>query len=1463
MADNYDFKKMFSQDSGQMEENDFRACNTLFMANALGQPEADISNGYENVIENFTGEKAPSSEAVFNQIWGMIEDKDRAISPWTSQISEAIGAEEPPVYNGGFWNEVGRRATEGLAMGEARSKSILGSAVDLIPSMTRGFGTLVTQIGEAVGIADEQQEFFDDIMSNPFIATMLATPSQFITESGEFNKQAKAEMRELSKEYGKPAVVFDELYTSVLDTMIYLQAMKLGGMQIGGTPSQAAGAELSTQMTSRLVAAGKLGAFKGVFSEANSLQERADIASVTAMYMSTPAASGLFESGKSVFLADLMMNTAITTPQVNELWERDDIDDFDKILETVKMVGSDVVFSAMTKTMRGNRLSPNWKPMQEASRQLIKDEKNAEHRANFSKVSEAYNDPKKVPKPGFLLNRVEGEADKATQAGKGFINAEAAKTQSAKDIDDLQRTLMEQEKVTTPEGREVKVVKDEVLDDTGKPAEAPIKPTPAEPGAKETLTPPKPIEPSQASQRRKVLLDTITRTAEMNIDKRVDEINRTMQDLENGVPPREVTSRVKQRVNRATGVTKQPGTIRVNEYQMLKKQIRDYNKGAKAGKQLGKKAEKARVAEREAKIADIRRIAADYARSQIHSKDLLDSVKNTIGKITADTQLNKALAKIDERVAEQKHRDAVKGVDKELKKLKKMKLHPTQQKNVDALLDGIATTKTSDKKLGSLLSSKKFFEAEVRFENELPDYLNKAIEGLEDKQLRDLTTEDLNVLKMGIQRIRSNQELREELTERGQRRKIEKWATDFDATVRGDSPLHRFDKEGYLKDPKKGGVLGALNKLDLNPDGQAFIIDGGREGIAHQVFVKNFWAGDDKRLALEQHASRYMEPHHDMIKGWDKSDISTQIGDKKVKISRGERIAIYLDSLNPQNESHQLGGGYVLRSNPGIPLKMTADQRDKIIDGMTAEDFKVAQTIQDGYQNILRPALNETSVKVIGHEIAVIDNYHPMSSARMFMDSGDGKIMPSDLKSFSEYLLGSSGHFKERTVGAKNPIVLQDAIKKYDQMVSLISKYHGYAEPLRDAKQFLDGKTANGDPVRQVIASTSGTKYNEMMDDLLKDLEGGYEKSTRGWLRKSNAVLNKATNKIVRGILGHNIKVAGLQPVSYATAKNVVPMKYWAEGLKSSPASWDEMAEHSPLMWDRGKGHLSIAFGESTKEKRANRGMQMIRTMDRNAVGRIWRAYEAMGRDEGNGTIDYKKVAERTNDAVRRTQPTFEIIDRPAIARTDNVVYRSLSMFTSQRNKNHTLKLKNDVGMFGKLKDGTATDKDWKEWGNKTVINRIIVPSLVAGYQAAWAMAMGKKYEDDERTVLNRFGNKYIDSQLSEAGPLAGSILAEVKAVIAGLDDSVEGREVSSALIKTWKNLERDVGAVADAIKLDDEILFAEDREKVDEKRAKAIESLLRNIAIASGRGEYHYYDYAKMIQSWTEEDGELSFEQN
>lgn len=268
------------------------------------------------------------------------------------------------------------RVKDAGQMGKTMAESITASAWDIVPSWVRGAKQTVQQsfkpfADHFIPKDSKLREAWEDISETPFFQTMMATPERFIDESGQLEKSKRAELRELSERHGKAAVAINELTKSVVDTTTYLSTMRLANVQIGGTPTAAAGDELAAQMMARLKSAGKLGLFRAITSEADSLEERAKIGSITALYMGTPAASGLFESARDVFVADLIYNSAITAPQVMDLWQSDDMGDFDKILETIKMVGADIAFSAMTRTMRSDPLSPEFKQRNIEARKLI------------------------------------------------------------------------------------------------------------------------------------------------------------------------------------------------------------------------------------------------------------------------------------------------------------------------------------------------------------------------------------------------------------------------------------------------------------------------------------------------------------------------------------------------------------------------------------------------------------------------------------------------------------------------------------------------------------------------------------------------------------------------------------------------------------------------------------------------------------------------------------------------------------------------------------------------------------------------------------------------------------------------------------------------------------------------------------------------------------------------------------
>lgn len=1386
-----DVSQMLNPPVLELTDDQARAATSLYMADRAGREVGDYEAEKEIFFGNRLDDKAAYQVAQKTQAGFRTE--------WADELMSAFDPEFEPVYENTFWQEYHDRSVEAIQYGEATARRIVTGWIDIIPSMIRGGLGTIEQVQEVAGVEGEWT-VIDDILNDPFVATMLDTPMRFIEESGKISAQAQRELDAVSARHGKGSEFVSDISLAVIDTATFLQTMKIAGIKIGATPSQAMNKEVGAQMLSRLGAAGKLAAFKGLFSEAESLEERADIAAITMMYMSTPAASGVFDKASDVFIADLILNSSITAPQVSELWQRDDIDTYDKITESVKMVGADIVFSAMTKTMRSNKMSPHYKPMQEQSKKLVEKYKTAaktkeqisELVAETNRLLELNERFSKQPKPGNIRNIVQGESDAADGAGKGFIRAEQAKSNTTEDIRLLEEKL-------------------------------------------------KAIEEDDRAQE---VLDVINETRDLPQDQRIDAVNKAVQDAVDGRPK---TSKVKQQIERETGVKKPKKKIVVDEYQMLKKQLRDINRGIKEGKKLGAQEQRAKQKETDAKYAELHKNAYEYVKAVVHDKATVDRFRANIPKIRTIDGLDKFQKEVNDVLKRQAHKKAVGEAKSAVKELHKTKLATGLNKAANEILSKIDTKNTSDKKLEELSSIREFLESEgIEI---LPETAEK-MSALEKVRLKDMTTSDLIELKNVAKAIVHMQKVHEKLTKQGQLEIVEEKANEFvfNQNQRNVKERPLYDRKGNRVDAKTGGLLGTKRVLDLTPDALTFYLDGAREGPIHNLFVKNIWEGDNQRLAIEREAHRYMEPFKDHIEGWDKATAKdgykTTMGGREVLLSRSEKIAVYLDSLNKDNLRHATEGGYEIG---GESYKPTQDDIDRISQSVIDNklELDVATAIHNGYENILRPTINETSNKVNGYDIADVDHYHPINVVRGV--GADAEVTPTTMREYTQQLLDSSGHFKGRR-GGKNQIKLQDAINKYDQMVKLVSKYNGYAEAITLQKKFLDGVSSDGTSVRKILTENYGKRYVASLERLTKDIEAG---GSAWHVIPGMETINKGIMHVGRGYLALNLGVAAGQPVSYITAGNVIPFRHWEKGNRSNKmVPWELMGEHSSLLWSRGKGHLDIAFGESAEAKRMAKKMTPIRAMDHLAISKIWTAAESWVKDD-LGRIDYAEVAKRVDDVVRRTQPTFESIDRPELARNPNL--RVISMFSSVINKNHALKFKNDIEALEKIKQGKWDNKSKAEWMRKSMINRIMTPTVYAAIKTAASVGfLNDIFVDDENTFVKRFLNKIADASIGEMGMISSKVGQFIHYVLSKKSDKILGHEQNMPGTRELEDIATSLISMSEfAFRADEDLSnLKTEKQRVAEreKDEEMVRRLVRGSLALGGRGYQNIYDWGELI---------------
>jgi hypothetical protein len=312
------------------------------------------------------------------------------------------------------------------------------------------------------------------------------------------------------------------------------------------------------------------------------------------------------------------------------------------------------------------------------------------------------------------------------------------------------------------------------------------------------------------------------------------------------------------------------------------------------------------------------------------------------------------------------------------------------------------------------------------------------------------------------------------------------------------------------------------------------------------------------------------------------------------------------------------------------------------------------------------------------------------------------------------------------------------------------------------------------------------------------------------------------------------------------TAANVIPIKHWEKGrLFQRMVPWEKMGEHSSLMWSRGKGHLDIAFGESAEAKRLSKNMAMIRGMDHKAISMIWNAAESWVRED-TGSLDMKEVARRVDDVVRRTQPTFETIDRPELARNPNL--RVASMFSSVINKNHALKFMNDVEAYEKIQRGEFTPEAKREWAAKSVLNRVLTPGVFAAVKTAASIGfLTDLFAEDENTFVTRFANKFANASIGEMGIISSKIGQAIQYIASQESKLVTGNEQNMPGTRELEDIGRgliDVGKMIargeedfGAIKTNAQI------EKEKESDRKAIQRLIRGSLSLGGKGYQNVYD--------------------
>ena len=812
--------------------------------------------------------------------------------------------------------------------------------------------------------------------------------------------------------------------------------------------------------------------------------------------------------------------------------------------------------------------------------------------------------------------------------------------------------------------------------------------------------------------------------------------------------------------------------------------------------------EKKVIAERMALRQSLRRqAAASREAAKVTKEDLLvikrtleDVIKaqiplaqqgkfmSTMASIQTQKGLDEAIERVDEMAVRIERGDAVKELRAAIKDVDLKKVRPEYRDALEPIISAVDPVKRMERTLKRLRNLAEFVEKEP--DNQVPQKVLNELKILSRRPIIELSKEEVESITDTIKHLVRLNELKNRLIIRGKLREADEIrveATDNLKTRPSAKPDVSTGLDAFEKEAEPGRAKRLFTVDAYNAELKSEILDGKESGVIEEVVYDGIDKGVSKQLEFEHAAEDYFK---DKLKGIDVSAWSNSFqtktknvdrvevslpSNRKIAMSKGERISFYLDSLNENNKRHLLTGGFSFPQTKGRIIKIDEADLEAIVESMTPEEVTVAKAIHGYFNTVQKDKINEVSVFLNGHDIAREPNYFPIRTHSL--DRFKDELIKTG--NYSQRTLEGMGMFKERQ-NVNNALILDDAFIAIYKSMKQVASYYGLAVPLRSAKMLL-----NDNQFQITARNTGANHYVQSLKAYLKRIE---DNSTD--IENVDRLTQDLINKLDIAILGLNPWVMAKQPVSLILASTEMDLKYITKASASlmTGAEFNEMRKWSPQLRDRLDGNVTRELGEiaqvggprkffTGKVAISSKFMEGIRRFDQAAVGRIWRAVKleiSEAQPDLKGDAYMEAVAERAWKVIRRTQPTFHIKDRSPIGMSRNVLVRISTKYTSQRNKNYMIVRR----AYERYNRSAKTAKDKGALAGTISLITLVTPLMLLGIDELRDITYGR----NKKKTLFQQGIKLIKMNLSSIyflGDIFDSIASKVdRGTYAGYDVS-------------------------------------------------------------------------------------------
>jgi hypothetical protein len=496
---------------------------------------------------------------------------------------------------------------------------------------------------------------------------------------------------------------------------------------------------------------------------------------------------------------------------------------------------------------------------------------------------------------------------------------------------------------------------------------------------------------------------------------------------------------------------------------------------------------------------------------------------------------------------------------------------------------------------------------------------------------------------------------------------------------------------------------------------------------------------------------------------------------EKIYMTPGERIDIYLNSLNENNKASMENAGYTfmnlnaLRKNDYKnlyrdvqPVILKPEDIKRIVGGMTEAEKEFAKIAFKYFNTMSTNAINEVSMITHGYERAQEKNYYPKAVDK------DTIVTEFNLNK-TEGNINNAGFLKERTGTTGVAIKGRNAVDVVIDAINDVSKLVGYGVPMRDFSMIWNTKNDSGTTLKKAVLDTYGNDMIDYVNKFVKDLNS---------VGSDNYFIDVFAGKLMSNyaasVLSANPKVSLQQTASIVTAAPEVGGANIIKGLfvtspKLRKSILSQIDKRTGYRWDR------AYRGNSTAELNAlNTGgfkavskyqnvkdfanpMKWIRNMDLWATDEIACAayFNILNKNKYEVGSDefWNAVTKLYETTLENTQPMYNIMQRTGISRSKSAVAKAFNMFATQRNQNYNMMYSAYNAYKAESKKGNSNEKKKAAKKLRSTILSLATANavVVAMTSLAQAVTNDKKLRDENgnitvRSVMNYYKRAYLEA---------------------------------------------------------------------------------------------------------------------